>query len=350
MNHIAAFFNTQLQEEHASNEKNSYLEMAGDFFFTPVRYLANGREFCVCRKKNTNIELRGDFPWRYYCKEKPLIRIILAIVAFVPSILLGTLIKGLALLGANARERHGIAVIHNTLIPRKNIVGKKSIEEIQIALSDPYRRKIATLVIEGNGALIGPDDNIGLNHVEIMERIVLINTDITNGVKSGPNQGAAEVLSFQNFEQHATCPYSPSDEEIENEPVKELVEYLPLLKQKIESNKRKQIQIHVVKTSKSHENDSDQVRTFRSEQELAQFKQKFVTRQKEKEKEKVDRYFSRHPRGLITMNYRQTCVAEYLVKTLDVALTSPLPKKNWHSFEKIKRVFIVYEAPVEIAP
>ncbi len=104
IDHLNAFLNTKVIEN--DNTKTSYLESAGNAFLTPVRYLAKGRTYTIIRENGAFKQLRSTTP------DSSIIKIVLAIIAFVPAILLGTLLKGLAQFNSNAREHHAIAQNH----------------------------------------------------------------------------------------------------------------------------------------------------------------------------------------------------------------------------------------------
>jgi len=257
---------------------------------------------------------------------RSLIQVVLAIILFVPAILLGTLLKGLAQFNSNAREHHRIAAINNTAIERKDVKEKSSIEEILKELDEPYRRRIKTLVIEGNGV---PIESISTGHklAEIVERVVLINTPFTEALK--------HVISFQNFE--------PS-------PVSKV--YFPP-----NDSKEGEILIHhydldyseTLKLSRATRDASGSITksvplTFKTKAELDDYEHKF---DQEQEKIRTARHFSLHPEGFVSVETGKVRIAAYQVKTVDVALKAPLPRKHWLSSEKVRRVFVVQQLEVQ---
>ncbi len=329
VNHINAFFNTNLVE--CDGARTSYLEAAGNILLNPVRYLTKGRTYMVYRTNGEFEKLGGFFLDEQ--QRRTFTKVVLAIIAFIPSILLGTFVKGLALLSSSARERHGFAVIHNTLLDRKEI----QLNSQEARKFNPYCQKIKNLVIRGNGQPIGSDDIFVVINNEITERLILMNTHI-NGAVRGFGKGPAEVLASRNFEQGATCIYSPADAEIENEPVQVL---RPINNLTGNDDEERAICIET-----SGKKNWEKV-TCRTPADLKQFIENFKTEKAAKAKDQIARYFARHPNGLISLNCGQEGLAEYLVNTLEAALSAPLPSKHWFFSEKIRRVFVVHQTEVQ---
>ncbi len=322
VNHINAFFNTKLTEDDSA--KTSYLESAGDVLLRPVRELTKGRSYVLIRKNGAFKEL-----YMPATASRSWIHVVIAIIFLVPTTLLGTLLKGLAQFSSNAREHHRIAVINNTAIERKDVKGKRSIEEIRQELDDPYHRRIKTLVIEGNIAL--PDSiNVGLKRAEIVERVVLVNTPFSEDL--------ASMLSLRNFEPSPVSKvYFPPDDFKGGQFLvrhynSDGSEALSLSQDNRDASGR------IVETRKL---------TFSTKAALEAHEQVFEPKfEREREKIRTDRYFSRHPEGFISMDIANVHIAAYQVKTLDVALSSPLPKKHWLFSEKFARVFVVDQSEI----
>jgi hypothetical protein len=83
---------------------------------------------------------------------------------------------------------------------------------------------------------------------------------------------------------------------------------------------------------------------FRTQAALEGHEHKF---EQEQEKIKTAHHFSRHPEGFVSMDIAKVHIAAYQVKTLDVALSSPLPKKHWLFPGKYARVFVVQQTEVQ---
>lgn len=107
------------------------LEKVGNFFLTPSQYLFGGKKITLVQSAPSKVEQICD-----YKKDKPakeILKTIVAIIALIPSLIIGSALKGLAHLSKTTRERH--LTVKNELYPKelkKETVQHKGLEAVTL--------------------------------------------------------------------------------------------------------------------------------------------------------------------------------------------------------------------------
>ncbi len=138
MNHISLFFNNQIINNSIIPDKTSkFLAQSVDFgnwCLTPIRYLCEGNLVIVSTKFSS---VRHDPAYTKEERQKmPFLHVVACIILLAPSLIVGTIFKGIGYLSAPIREKHKLALLHFTPIDLK--IGQSderlSFEEIQKSL------------------------------------------------------------------------------------------------------------------------------------------------------------------------------------------------------------------------
>lgn len=173
----------------------------GDWLFTPVRCLFNGNQVDVDINESTAVHAK-IYGNEYKKSKRNLLRIVLAIMLFVPGVLLGTLFKSISLFSSDQRKKHKFAVLHFTRLPvekttvgtEKNPLDLKEIDEAlqKIKKENKLNRKANAIIIYAKpGTTIKEDPGILDLHPKkiILSRARLIN---------GPSHSTGPMLDYLN--------------------------------------------------------------------------------------------------------------------------------------------------------
>src|SRR5262245_40914451 len=89
---------------NTKDENADFLEAAGNYFLTPVRYLLSGKTVILIQKKESQINLSFDYAQDSVPTE--IMKTLLAIASLPFSLIVGGALKGLSYLDPTVREKH----------------------------------------------------------------------------------------------------------------------------------------------------------------------------------------------------------------------------------------------------
>jgi hypothetical protein len=148
---IKLFFIINIEENQPVKSIGQVCEKGGNFFLSPIRYFFRGHTY---RPMQDNL-LLFRFHHSYSKKEKNLIKTIGMIIAFIPGLLLGSLLKGCSFLSSSIKNKYQTLSFENSL------------KESQESKSDQFSKILD----------LGPRMNFNINSYHNLETLDLISLE-----------------------------------------------------------------------------------------------------------------------------------------------------------------------------